>query len=590
MAGRNTIQILRGSSTFNPKNSNEVLLDGQPFYSKQTHRLYIGDGVTELKKLSASNIFASTNEITTNLRNSIGSYSVALLSDNTATQARAEAKKSVAFGAAIIDGDSTGAVAFGDTKIRGGSIYSFATGGYQADNVIGCFNENGIDYFYSVPNSTIIAGKGNRCTQSNQLVAGIFNKPLRNARFIVGGGNANKRKNDLVLLDNSSLLIGGLRYDYSGLSKEQQAKAKDHNVAGQQSLAVGCGQTITHAFSFAANKDNETYQRGAVAFGGSNQAGFKEQTTYTEGGLIEALGFDDFYWSADKGEAQNGGGKNDAGKIIDKNGYVYGDSYSFAFVSGEGNKALARGTFIGGGVNSVADGWRSAIIGGEQHQVHASKSFVGGGHYNCVQSEGEQSAIVGGNTNGICSARAFIGGGVNNTIYTESNGTAIIGGSQNIIKSTAALSCILGGSSNEVQEGAGSSIVAGTSNRASKKDQVVFGHYNDYTKQDAAFMVGNGSSSSNRGNAITVFFNGRIVGGRETQSTDSNFTLVTKGYVDNIKNNVNNIVNNYVSDGQLDQRLSNQYADIMEVIDNRLGSSSSHYTYSQSDGTLYIHW
>lgn len=589
MAGKNSIQILRGSSNFDPSKSSEILLDGQPFYSKKTDRLYIGDGTTKLKELGASNIFASTNEITTNLRNSIGSYSVALLSDAPTTQARAEAKKSVAFGAAIIDGGSTGSVAFGDTKIRSSSIYSFATGGYQADNVIGYLNENGASVFYNACNSTIIAGKGNRCVQSNQLVAGTFNKPLGNARFIIGGGfDADNRKNDLVLLDNSSLLIGGLRYDYAVLSSEQQAKAKDHSVAGPQSLAVGCGQTITHAFSFAANKDNQTYQRGAVAFGGSNQAGFKEQTTYTESGSIEALGFNDFYWSVDKGEAQNGGGKNSAGKIIDKNGYVYGDSYSFAFVSGEGNKALARGTFIGGGVNSVADGWRSAIIGGEQHQAHASKSFIGGGHYNRVQSESEQSAIVGGNSHVIWSARAFIGGGINNDIQPKSNGAAIIGGSENLVMQDAALSVILGGYSNRILEGAGASVVAGTSNSVTEKDQAVFGHYNDYTQQNVAFMVGNGSSSSNRGNAITVFFNGRIVGGRETQAADSNFTLVTKGYVDNIKNSVNNnIENNYVTDGQLDYRLSNQYDAIMEVIDNRLGGSSgSNFTFS--NGTLYI--
>lgn len=46
-----SIQILRGSATYDPTTSTEVLLDGQPFYSKKTKKLYIGDGVTELKNL-----------------------------------------------------------------------------------------------------------------------------------------------------------------------------------------------------------------------------------------------------------------------------------------------------------------------------------------------------------------------------------------------------------------------------------------------------------------------------------------------------------------------------------------------------------
>lgn len=45
------IQILRGSRSYDPAASTEVLLDGQLFYSKATHSLYIGDGTTELRSL-----------------------------------------------------------------------------------------------------------------------------------------------------------------------------------------------------------------------------------------------------------------------------------------------------------------------------------------------------------------------------------------------------------------------------------------------------------------------------------------------------------------------------------------------------------
>lgn len=36
MANSKSIQILRGATTYDPLTSEEVLLDGQPFYSKKT--------------------------------------------------------------------------------------------------------------------------------------------------------------------------------------------------------------------------------------------------------------------------------------------------------------------------------------------------------------------------------------------------------------------------------------------------------------------------------------------------------------------------------------------------------------------------
>ena len=52
-----SLQILRGAITYDPSSSEEVLLDGQPFYSKKTKKFYIGDGVTKLKSLCPVNDF-----------------------------------------------------------------------------------------------------------------------------------------------------------------------------------------------------------------------------------------------------------------------------------------------------------------------------------------------------------------------------------------------------------------------------------------------------------------------------------------------------------------------------------------------------
>lgn len=52
MAGNNAIQFLRGNS-IKREASTEVALAGQPVFETDTNKLYIGDGVTEIKDLTA---------------------------------------------------------------------------------------------------------------------------------------------------------------------------------------------------------------------------------------------------------------------------------------------------------------------------------------------------------------------------------------------------------------------------------------------------------------------------------------------------------------------------------------------------------
>ena len=63
-----SIQILRGATTYDPLTSEEVLLDGQPFYSKKTNKLYVGDGtkkISELKYVGWEVDNSLQNQITT---------------------------------------------------------------------------------------------------------------------------------------------------------------------------------------------------------------------------------------------------------------------------------------------------------------------------------------------------------------------------------------------------------------------------------------------------------------------------------------------------------------------------------------------
>lgn len=65
MAGNNSIQFVRGSSTQRASHS-ETSLIGQPIYETDTKKLYVGDGTTQvryLQPISASIPSASLNTL-----------------------------------------------------------------------------------------------------------------------------------------------------------------------------------------------------------------------------------------------------------------------------------------------------------------------------------------------------------------------------------------------------------------------------------------------------------------------------------------------------------------------------------------------
>ena len=51
MPGADAIRILRGAQSYDPAQREDILQDGQPFYSKKTGEFFIGDGSTKIKNL-----------------------------------------------------------------------------------------------------------------------------------------------------------------------------------------------------------------------------------------------------------------------------------------------------------------------------------------------------------------------------------------------------------------------------------------------------------------------------------------------------------------------------------------------------------
>ena len=143
-------------------------------------------------------------------------------------------------------------------------------------------------------------------------------------------------------------------------------------------------------------------------------------------------------------------------------------------------------------------GLYSASIGGLNNLASGTGSFTGGGVANIISDS--YSFIGGGIGHNISETSSFIGGGSNNTI---SGGDSFIGG----------------GSSSNTASGQRIFIGGGAGLLARSYVEAVFGYYNtDYTPgstssfdpTDRLFVIGNGTSTSNRSNAVTVMKNGNV--------------------------------------------------------------------------------
>lgn len=194
-------------------------------------------------------------------------------------------------------------------------------------------------------------------------------------------------------------------------------------------------------YSVALNDRTKAYQLGSFALGGGTQAG----RTLEE--------FNEFYLSG-----------------VDHTGNSYKESSSFAFASGNLNKARGYGSFIGGGRESVADGRYSSIIGGSENIVSGTDSIILGGVKNNVS--GRQSIIL---------------GGTENIVTGEGSGAF--------------------GDNNELLSTGSKSFVFGSRHRVSSPGRFVVGTYS--VDNASIFAVGNGSGSQTS-NALEVYKDGSV--------------------------------------------------------------------------------
>jgi hypothetical protein len=217
---------------------------------------------------------------------------------------------------------------------------------------------------------------------------------------------------------------------------------------------------------------------------------------------------------------------------------------TYSVIGGGQRNKIAPGSYgtwsvIGGGYNNeVASG--SVIVGGRENIATGSLSFIGGGYNNRTSGayssiiagqantvSAPYSTIVGGESNNIANNFGFVGGGQ----YNDTSGYFSLIGNGQYNKVNQNFSSIIGGQYNEASEIFASvvggqyvtasgrySVAGGINNTAQSYAETVVGAYaitgtgnaTSFVQSDQLFVAGNGTSSSDRRNALTLLKNGNM--------------------------------------------------------------------------------
>lgn len=144
-----------------------------------------------------------------------------------------------------------------------------------------------------------------------------------------GDGDGSVQQLSAQALGKQAVAFGGLRADR--LPEELDEDDRVTTAEGVQSAAFGAGNWAHGYWNLVAGHNSDTYQKDAFAFGGSNQAGDA---------------------SADA------------------------NTYSFAFATGNNNKATGRSSFVSGTSNEAT--MENAAAFGRQNLAKGTNSFTTG--------------------------------------------------------------------------------------------------------------------------------------------------------------------------------------------------------------------
>ena len=571
-----SIQIKRGSIVYDPLTSEEVLLDGQPFYSKKTKQLYVGEkdssgdeqAIKNLKPVT-SNLQAGSGENSTRQiyfkdgvdysATASGENSVALngkrydkLSDTKRTPTSAEGKQSFAAGGSnhakgdwsVALGKDTVAYQKGSFSMGGGTqagctqeefaqlkpgedyAASYSFGAAFGDNTKALGRASFAEGARSVTKgyASHAEGQNTLAQEDNSHAEGFEAKALATKAHAEGdsttaSGVASHAEGGITTASGDRSHAEGLSSAATGeashaennsVASGDQSHSEGRGVAsGEVSHAEGSGEAsgyISHAegfktkaignFSHSEGTNTEAHSAGShvegnynyiknslPTSGGSSGGGSGEVTPPSTGTPSEDN------WNADEhlGERSHAEGVNNisygyASHVEGFNNKIYGH---MSHAEGSGN---TTGQFLNGviskGLQAHVEGQNSHALGDQSHAEGYNTHARG----KCSHTEGSSCWAYGDNSHA---------GGLN----TQASGK--------------------------------NSFVHGYQLKAEGENQAVFGLYNK-TSSDSIFIVGNGTSESDRKNSFEILKNGKV----RVYSTPENDYDVVRKYELNSKLNI----------------------------------------------------
>lgn len=232
----------------------------------------------------------------------------------------------------------------------------------------------------------------------------------------------------------------------------------------------------------------------------------------------------------------------------DTHNYIYGAGSTTVGienttgVQGDNSKGIA--SFNSGIGNKITGNGCSGNLGGTKNENGGSLSVIAGGNENTIGNENGRNGIIGGEHNELDANDAFVGGGIYNEIWEKAS--AILGGQHNQIGDAedanvkARYAVIAGGHTNKIindpsQNDADFAFVGGGQGnivqhrnaatlggyglKTGWAQQALAGQFNEVVS-GALFVIGNGTSDSNRRNALVVYLDGRVSAGTPSNDND----------------------------------------------------------------------
>jgi len=396
--------------------------------------------------------------------------------------------------------------------------YNVVTG--KAAMAVNYDNKVNAKYGFAANANNTVDGDANAAFGGLNAVTGSYS-------IVAGHSNTSKGDAGFTTGRNNTMGLNAIANIMSGVSN---AVYGDHNIViGTLNTAGVESEVDVYNNVIAGNNNAATYATSSLIIGAGNTgidissaiiAGSGNMANYTVTNSVIAGASN----TSDTSTANN--------VLVGANNTTNTGSINSVIV-GSGNNVKIQATLMGG-INNIITDARSSIIAGSGNTVNNTSQYgiivgenntVNKGNNNIVLGSkgtvkedshgnvmsgynstvgGSWNVLLGGNTNDIFTAYASIVGGQNNKIQTGGINSAIIGGINNIIKhSNASIqnNSLVTGDSNTVEHI--DCFVTGKGNKTGDDYQTIVGKYNVPDSADL-FVVGTGSSDTNRVNAHTV--------------------------------------------------------------------------------------